>query len=85
MKIKLINSTFGDYEELQGLEISVETETSLTELKFSDGEPEDANLCRDFADVFSIKDALVAAYEAGKRGEAIEIEEIDVVGDEDDE
>ena len=44
--------------------------------KFYDGEPEDANLMRDFSDVFSIPSLMEMAYEAGKNGEEFEIEGI---------
>ena len=38
-------------------------------LRFLDGEPEDANLSRDFIDCFNIAYAMKLAYGAGKRGE----------------
>lgn len=38
-------------------------------VEFWDGEPEDANLARDFSDCFSIVDLMRRAYEAGKNGE----------------
>lgn len=38
-------------------------------IEFWDGEPEDANLARDFGDCFSIVDLMRLAYEAGKKGE----------------
>jgi hypothetical protein len=34
-----------------------------------DGEPEDANLSRDFSDVYSIPELMREAYSAGKQGE----------------
>lgn len=46
-----------------------EIKTEKHTLSFYDGEPEDANLNRDFNDIFSITDLLVEAHEAGKRGE----------------
>lgn len=36
-----------------------------------DGEPEDANLARDFCDVYSIPDLMRKAWEAGKAGEEL--------------
>jgi len=45
---------------------------------FFDGEPEDANLLRDFSDCYNIVDALKAAYEAGKNGEPFDIEKIEL-------
>ena len=44
-----------------------------SEMTFLDGEPEDANLCRDFSDVFGIVGLLQAAFEAGKAGEELEV------------
>ncbi|MFS0562558.1 hypothetical protein AB1K91_17670 [Terribacillus sp. 179-K 1B1 HS] len=41
--------------------------------EFSDGEPEDANIMRDFSGVKSIPELMKRAYEAGKRGEEFEI------------
>ena len=37
-----------------------------------DGETEDANLSRDFSDVYKIPELLKKAYEAGKNGESYE-------------
>lgn len=41
---------------------------------FFDGEPEDANLSRDFKDCWGIPDLLKRAHEAGKNGETFELE-----------
>ena len=48
------------------------------EIKFnvSDGEPEDANLSRDFSDCFIIDNLMKLAYDAGKNGEAFSLGEI---------
>lgn len=62
------------YDWRDAFEIQLTTDNSTVLMSFYDGEPEDANMSRDFNDVFSIKDALVAAYEAGKRGEPLETE-----------
>lgn len=43
---------------------------------FVDGEPEDANMSRDFNDVYSIPDLMKMAYEAGKNGEDWEWESL---------
>ena len=43
-----------------------------------DGEVEDANLSRDFADCWIIKDLIKKAYELGKAGEPLEIMEEEV-------
>jgi hypothetical protein len=42
---------------------------------FTDGEPEDANLGRDFSDCFGIVSAIQKAYLAGKNGEVLELSE----------
>lgn len=42
-----------------------------------DGEPEDANLGRDFSDVFSIPELIQRVYAAGKSGEPLEIEDVE--------
>jgi hypothetical protein len=42
----------------------------------SDGEPEDNTLYRNFNDVLKIPDLMKLAFEAGKRGEELEIEEV---------
>ncbi len=55
------------------LKIEAETETSQKELSFIEGEPEDANLYRDFADVYKIENLVLMAYEAGKNGESLSI------------
>lgn len=59
------------------LEIELITDKFTVSLQFGSGEP----LNRDLSDAYSISNLLVAAYEAGKRGE--DIEEIFI--DEDDE
>lgn len=43
-----------------------------------DDEPEDSNLSRSFNDVYKIQELLEMAYEAGKKGEALEIKHIEV-------
>jgi len=63
------------------LEIELITDKFTGSVQFGSGEPEDMTLNRDLSDAYSISNLLVAAYEAGKRGE--DIEEIFI--DEDDE
>ncbi len=56
------------------------------ELVFLDGEPEDANLSRDYSDVYKIKDLVMKAYKIGKAGgdlEVIQQELDDFPGEED--
>lgn len=43
-----------------------------------DGEPEDANLSRDFNDAYQVPDLMRQAYEAGKKGEEFEVEEVEI-------
>jgi hypothetical protein len=44
---------------------------------FSDGEPEDNTLHRNFNDCFSITDIMKEAYNAGKDGEPFEYEYVE--------
>jgi hypothetical protein len=41
---------------------------------FCDGEPEDANLAKDFSEVYNIQSMLIAAHTAGLKGEPLEFE-----------
>jgi len=63
-----------------GYEIDVKFDNKEKPVKFSfwDGEPEDANMGRDFSDVFSIVEAITRAYEAGKAGETLEMSEEEI-------
>jgi hypothetical protein len=45
-----------------------------TKFRFYDGEPEDANMSRDFNDVCSITSVMKQAWQAGRDGEPFEIE-----------
>ena len=81
MKVEILNRDEESWEEhdyQQKLIINMKTNNS--EFHFDVGEQcsEDANLSRDFSDCYLIKDMLKAAYEAGKNGESLEIEEKDV-------
>ena len=74
--MKLTIKDFYDQNELRSaliIKAKAETETSQKELSFMEGEPEDANLGRDFADVYNIEDLVKMAYEAGKNGESLSI------------
>ena len=57
--------------------LNMTSKVSTVVVKFSDGEPEDANLSRDFSDVHSIPMLLKRAHAAGERGEIFEVEEIE--------
>ena len=62
-----------DYRSFLGIEVNGEDRVYLL-----DGEPEDANLSRDFSDCFRITALMHEAYKAGVHGEVFEIEEISV-------
>lgn len=47
-------------------------------MRFLDGEPEDANLSRDFNDAYGIVDLLEKAYDAGYKREGFKVERIEV-------
>jgi len=76
MRITTITRPDWDDEDSDGsLETILETDTAKFSMDFGRGEPEDMSLGRDLNDAYSIKDALEAAYEAGKRGETLKIVE----------
>ena len=69
--MNIIEKIVGPNEEGRAfLSITVGDET----LTFIDGEPEDANLCRDFNDCYNIVNFMYKAYNAGKAGEPFEHE-----------
>lgn len=57
------------------LEIEVNGEKMFN---FQDGEPEDANLGRDFNDCFNIVRAMKLAWQAGKDGEGFDVVEREI-------
>lgn len=76
MRITTIVRPDYDIDDVDGsLETIIETDTSRFRMNFGHGEPEDNSLGRDLSDAYHIKDALEAAYEAGKRGETLKIVE----------
>jgi hypothetical protein len=77
MKIKEINSSdkFHEDWDYRGY-YALETEGK--KLSFLDGEPEDNSLGRNFNGVYSILDLVKLAYEAGKNGEELEIESVEI-------
>ena len=62
-----------DYQEV--LEIHINGKSCFS---VSDGEPEDANLSRDFNDCWNIPELMKEAFEAGKNGEEFEIKNLQV-------
>ena len=78
MQITVIQSNYRfleeyDYRCFYAIKVNGETKIS-----FMDGEPEDANLGRDFSDIYSIPALLQEAYNAGKRGEEFIVKELDI-------
>ncbi len=74
--MKILTTTgsnkFAEKNDYRGfLKIDIDGKTVF---EFLDGEPEDANLGRDFNDCFRITSAMQKAYEAGKAGEEFLLE-----------
>ena len=78
MKITTISLTEKAVEERDYRDIYVIEIDDKKIFSVSDGEPEDSNLSRDFSDVYSIPELMQKAYDAGKRGEEITFEQIEV-------
>lgn len=75
MKIEFIRRSMQKIKEYDwscAVEIRVDGEKVFS---VSDGEPEDANLSRDFNDVYVVPKLLQMAFDAGKNGESFTIEE----------
>lgn len=73
MKVKFISrseESLEDHDYRDKLEIHVDGKQRF---HVSDGEPEDANLGRDFNDCMNIDTLMEEAYQAGVRGEPMEI------------
>lgn len=76
MKLTIIQRSEKEVENCDyrdAIEYIGEYEGKKVELHFSDGEPEDANLARDFNDVLRIDALVEMAYNAGKNGAELEI------------
>ena len=67
MKIKTKYEHEGEWEHYS-IEVDGKERVSI-----GTPEPEDANLSRDFCDIYNIGNLLKLAYEAGQRGEDFEI------------
>ena len=75
MKVKITKvDYFVDWDYVE----SVTIETENTVLDFSEGDSEDNTLSRNFSDVYHIEKLIREAYEAGKNGEDLNIEEIKI-------
>lgn len=78
MKITKIIRETGEYEgERIFLEILIDGEETFS---IGPGEPEDFCLHRDLSSCYGIVDMMKQAYEAGKKGEPLEIKEEKVKG-----
>lgn len=78
MKINTITyrrREWGDELEDYNLEITLTTDKAISSVSFSNGEAEDMTLGRDLSDAYSIAKLLQLAYQAGKDGEELIIEE----------
>lgn len=74
MIVKVISRTedeLAEYDYQDKLEIYVD---GVGKFSAHDGEPEDANLSRDFSECHNIPELMRLAYEAGKNGEEFIIE-----------
>lgn len=77
MKIKVIHTPDEEnWGEREGVETMLTTNEGTKSAEFRGGEPEDFSIARDLSDAWNIKDMLVMAYNAGKNGEDLEIEEV---------
>ena len=77
MKITETITIDSEYTNTISVAIKIETETKTQRMFFREGEPEDMTFGRDLSDVFSITEMLKLAYEAGKRGEELNMEFIE--------
>lgn len=68
-KVIVEQITSSDSDGRSGLIIKI---NDVTKFSFVDGEPEDANLCRDFNDAYEISDFAKHLYELGKAGTEVE-------------
>lgn len=76
MKIVIAHNTV-DFER-ESFYIEVKTSDTTETLSFCDGEPEDNSISRNFNDVFSIGNLLELAHEAGRTGEILEVENVEI-------
>lgn len=74
--MKLLVNSWGNGYENSGVITQVETGGEVKGVEFRDGEPEDFVIARDLNGAKRIKDLVIMAFEAGKRGEEITVEEI---------
>ena len=75
MNVKIAYISF---EEDWDYYTQVEIESPEHTLRFSDGEPEDNSLNRNFSDVYNIEALIWEAHEAGLRGETLLIDTVNI-------
>lgn len=72
-----------DHEDASQVNIELTTDSGeKIEISLGEGEPEDMYLFRDLSDVYLISEAIIAAYNAGKRGEELDYDIIEEREDE---
>ena len=74
MKIEIISLTEEGQERRDYRNILMIKVDGKQVFEVFDGEPEDANLARDFSDCWNIPKMLKAAHKAGLAGEKLEME-----------
>ena len=77
MKIIVTETPNGDLMYEGSLDIEIKTNEGSEAVSFGIGEPEDMCLARDLNDAFSIQSMLILAYNAGKNGEELEVQELE--------
>ena len=74
MKVLVLNRCAKDVEKHDYRDRLVIKVDGKEMLDVYDGEPEDNNLSRNFNDCLQVPDLMKLAYEAGKKGEELEVE-----------
>ena len=59
--------------KIESLTTEIITDEERLSITFKEGEPEDNTLYRDLEDAWNITEMLIMAYDAGKRGEELEV------------
>lgn len=67
-----------DWGQYAGVSTQITTNEGTQSVGFYGGEPEDMTLDRDLSDAWNVVELLKLAYNAGKNGEELEIEQITV-------
>ncbi len=76
MKIETQTLLNKQTEEDKRFTVTLTTDELKSRISIGEGHPNDMTLSRDLGDVYALPDMLVAAYEAGKRGEELEFPEL---------